>query len=371
MATAESDNPIIEESEVSSRKDPPSDELPDADQSVQPDKQQDEDLYGSELRPDSFDDFVGQKRVTENLKVMVESARIRDDVLDHILLSGPPGLGKTTLAHLLSNEMEVDIHVTSGPALEKTGDLAGILNGLSEGDILFIDECHRLDRVIEENLYPAIEDYYIDVVLGEGPTARTMAMPVEKFTLIGATTRSGLVTAPLRSRFGALKRLSLYEPDELKQIVLRTAGILNLNITEDGAIEIAERSRGTPRIANRLLRQVRDYFTVEDADTIDRDFADYALERIGVDEAGLAPRERRYLRTLCEKFGGGPTGLKTMMSALSQEKDNIEVYIEPFLIQRGFIERTPQGRVATRRSYDHLDIPFPADHPARDQEDLL
>jgi len=362
----ETDNPIIEESSVSSAvstdaANDSAEQISDGDRAVQPDEQSEDDLYGSELRPNSFDDFVGQQRVTDNLRVMVESARIRDDVLDHILLSGPPGLGKTTLAHLLANEMEVDIHVTSGPALEKTGDLAGILNGLSEGDILFIDECHRLDRVIEENLYPAIEDYYIDVVLGEGPTARTMAMPVERFTLIGATTRSGLVTAPLRSRFGALKRLSLYEPDQLKQIVLRTAGILELEITEDGATEIANRSRGTPRIANRLLRQVRDYFTVEDADKIDREFADYALEKIGVDDAGLAPRERRYLRTLCNKFDGGPTGLKTLMSALSQEKDNIEVYIEPYLIQRGFIERTPQGRIATARSYDHLDIPFPDD----------
>ncbi len=368
MTTTENepDNPIIEESSVSSAvstdaANEGAESISEGDRAVQPDEQSEDDLYGSELRPNSFDDFVGQQRVTDNLRVMVESARIRDDVLDHILLSGPPGLGKTTLAHLLANEMEVDIHVTSGPALEKTGDLAGILNGLSEGDILFIDECHRLDRVIEENLYPAIEDYYIDVVLGEGPTARTMAMPVERFTLIGATTRSGLVTAPLRSRFGALKRLSLYEPDQLKQIVLRTAGILELEITEDGATEIANRSRGTPRIANRLLRQVRDYFTVEDADKIDREFADYALDKIGVDDAGLAPRERRYLRTLCNKFDGGPTGLKTLMSALSQEKDNIEVYIEPYLIQRGFIERTPQGRIATERSYDHLGIPFPDD----------
>lgn len=358
------DDSHIEHSRVTTSSDGgPPDEPADRNPDVEREAQESEQNEEESLRPGDFGEFVGQDGVVENLKVMVEAAKIREDVLDHTLLCGPPGLGKTTLAHILAEEMDVDIHVTSGPALEKPGDLASILNSLKRGDALFIDECHRLDRVIEENLYPAMEDYKIDVVIGEGPSAETMALPLERFTLIGATTRSGLMTAPLRSRFGAIRRMSLYEPAELTEIVERSASILEIGVSKDGAAEIARRSRGTPRIANRLLRRVRDYATVEGVAEIDVELADYALRKEGVDEVGLDEFDRKYLQTLCQKFGGGPSGLKTLASALGAEKGTIELVVEPFLLQQGYLERTPQGRKATRKSFEHMDIAPPNQGP--------
>lgn len=350
--------PPIEPSDVSSATPAGDDETPKDPRNpdLHPEQRDQEADTEASLRPSTFEAFIGQDQVVDNLEVMVESADIRDDVLDHILLCGPPGLGKTTLAHILAHERGVELHVTSGPALEHKGDLASILTGLTEGDVLFIDECHRLDKVIEENLYPAMEDFYIDSILGEGPTAKTITLSLEKFTLIGATTRAGLMTAPMRSRFGAIRRLELYSDEELTDIVHRSASILDIELTDEGATEIASRSRGTPRIANRLLRRVRDYATVERADVVDQKLADYALEEVGVDSAGLDHVDRRYLQLLCEKFGGGPTGLKTLASALGEEKGTIELVIEPYLLQEAFLERTPRGRKATQRAYEHLDL---------------
>jgi Holliday junction DNA helicase RuvB len=351
--------PPIEPSNVSSAT--PSGSAPARDDgphnpNVQPEQTVDDADAEESLRPNTFEEFVGQDQVVDNLQVMIESAEIRDDVLDHVLLCGPPGAGKTTLAHILAHERGVELHVTSGPALEHKGDLASILTGLAEGDVLFIDECHRLDQVVEENLYPAMEDFYIDSILGEGPTAKTITLSLEKFTLIGATTRAGLMTAPMRSRFGAVRRLELYGDEELTDIVHRSASILDIDLTDEGAAEIAGRSRGTPRIANRLLRRVRDYATVERVDVVDRELADYALDQVGVDSAGLDHVDRRYLKLLCEKFGGGPTGLKTLASALGEETGTIELVVEPYLLQEAFLERTPRGREATRRAYEHLEL---------------
>lgn len=334
------------------------------------------------LRPPKVDEFVGQSSVKENLRVMIKSARMRNDALDHILFCGPPGLGKTTLAHILAREMDVDIHVTGGPSLEIPGDLAGILTSLGPGDILFIDECHRLNPVIEEKLYPAMEDFFIDVVYGEGPSAHTMTMSLEQFTLVGATTRAGLVSAPLRSRFGQTCRLTYYSPEELTTLVHRSASILGIGITRDGAREIAGRSRGTPRIANRLLKRVLDYavdqqfpdiplhdaddIAIQNLDEIDADLADYALTQLHVDEAGFDKLDRLYLNALLDKFNGGPTGVKTLASAIDEETDTIETVIEPYLLQQGFIRRTPQGRIGTKQAFDHMEIPLPSD-----QESLL
>ncbi len=351
------DDSPIEQSDVAPKGGAPE---PDRNPEVDPASNPGDRTSDVALRPQNFEQFVGQEQVVDNLKVMAKAAKMRDEVLGHVLLAGPPGLGKTTLAHILANEMGVDIHVTSGPTLEHKGDLASILNSLKRGDALFIDECHRLDRVIEENLYPAMEDYKIDVVIGEGPSAETMEFSLEKFTLIGATTRTGLMTAPLRSRFGAIRRLNLYDAEDLTEIVHRSAEILGLGISEEGAREIARRSRGTPRIANRLLHRVRDRATVDEVDVIGVELADRALSEEGVDEQGLDAFDRQYLEVLCDKFGGGPAGLKTLTAALSTEARTIEMVVEPYLLQEGFIERTSQGRKATRKAFEHMEIAPPS-----------
>lgn len=317
-----------------------------------------EEIVETSLRPPRFEDFVGQESMKENLGVMVKSAKMRDAALDHILFSGPPGLGKTTLGHIISREMGVTIHVTSGPALERKGDLAGILSGLEEGDVLFVDEIHRLNTVVEENLYPAMEDLYFDIVIGEGVHARSMKMTLPPFTLIGATTRSGLMSAPLRDRFGFSTRLDYYDEAALASIVSRSADILGIPIGDDGADEIARRSRGTPRIANRLLRRVRDYAVVQRKDVIDRELADYALDRLDIDHMGFDPLDRLYLDAVVSKFSGGPVGLDTIASSIGEERDTIEEVIEPYLLQVGFIQRTPRGRVATKSAFEHLGVPF-------------
>lgn len=319
----------------------------------------DDDAADASLRPSGFDEFTGQQSIKDNLGVMVESAKIRKTALDHTLFSGPPGLGKTTLGHIIARELGVNMHMTSGPALERSGDLAGILSGLEAHDVLFIDEIHRLNPVVEENLYPAMEDFYFEIVIGEGPHARSMKLSLPPFTLVGATTRAGLMTAPLRDRFGYVARLDFYEPEQLAIIVARSAAILEIGMNDGGALEIARRSRGTPRIANRLLRRVRDYAVVDGLDTIDEDLAAYALEKIDVDPMGLDYLDRLYLEALVEKFDGGPTGLETLAAAIGEEKNTIEEVVEPFLLQRAFIQKTPRGRVATRAAFDHLGIALP------------
>src|SRR5690554_6418918 len=319
----------------------------------------DDEALDRALRPHTFGDFVGQRAIKENLGVMVESARMRKATLDHILLCGPPGLGKTTLAHILAREMGATIHVTSGPALEQKKDLAGILSALDHGDMLFIDECHRLNPVIEENLYPAMEDQYFDVVVGSGPHARSMKLSLPPFTMVGATTRAGLVSAPLRSRFGQISRLQYYNADQLQSVIQRSAGLLKIELSADGAAEISWRSRGTPRIANRLLRRVRDYAIVVGDGHIDAQLANYALQKVGVDAVGFDSLDRMYLGALCEKFGGGPAGLSTLAAAIDEERDTIETVIEPYLLQQGYIQRTPQGRVATPSAFKHLNLPIP------------
>ncbi len=303
------------------------------------------------LRPRRFDELVGQTELVANLKVFVAAARERGEALDHLLLCGPPGLGKTTLSHLVAHEMGVELHVTSGPALERK-DLAGVLSHLNERDVLFIDEIHRLSPVVEEILYPAMEDYKIDLVLGGGPHARTLEMRLPRFTLIGATTRTGLLTGPMRDRFGYTGRLRHYNVEELCRIVGRSAGILGVEATADGAEEIAGRSRGTPRIANRLLRRVRDFAEVEGRGVVDRAIAAHALERLGVDQRGFDELDRRLLETLVKKFDGGPVGVETLGAALGEEADTLESVCEPYLLQEGFLQRTPRGRVATLRAYE-------------------
>jgi len=306
------------------------------------------------LRPRGFDDFVGQGRVTDNLKVFVQAARQREEPVDHLLFCGPPGLGKTSLAHIVAHEMKSGIHITSGPALERKGDLAGILTNLGPGEVLFIDEIHRLHAAVEEILYPAMEDYRIDLVYGDGPHARTLVMNVHRFTLIGATTRTGLLSSPLRDRFGFVARLDFYEPHELAQILGRSASILGVELDTEGAAEIARRARGTPRIANRLLRRLRDFAEVEGSGQVDKALARAALERLEIDEAGFDEMDRRLLGTIVDKFDGGPVGLDTLAAACSEEPHTIEEVYEPFLIQQGFLHRTPRGRVATPRAYEHL-----------------
>ncbi len=333
---------------------------------LSPDGDADERREEVGLRPQRLADFVGQEQLKGHLRVMLEAARARDQAMGHLLFAGPPGLGKTTLAGIIANEMGATIHVTSGPALEKAGDLAAILTKLESGDVLFIDEIHRLARPVEEVLYPAMEDFQLDLVLGKGPAARTMRLPVATFTLIGATTRTGLITGPLRDRFDYPARLDYYEPDELQSIVLRAAGILEVEIDAAGAGEIARRSRGTPRIANRLLRQVRDFAAVERDEVISEDVAHDGLDFFGVDHRGLDKATRALLVSVCEMFGGGPVGLKTLAISLSEPSETVEDVYEPYLIQQGLLMRTPKGRVATAAAWEHLGLTPPVQSP--DQE---
>lgn len=319
---------------------------------------QEDDLDVS-LRPQSFSDFTGQPKIVENLKIFIAAARKRGDALDHVLLTGPPGLGKTTLSHIIANEMSSQIKTTSGPVLEKPGDLAGLLTNLEQGDILFIDEIHRLSPVVEEYLYSAMEDFRLDIMIDSGPSARSIQLALPKFTLIGATTRQGLLTAPLRSRFGVVNRLEYYDPAELTLVVKRSAALLNAPIDDEGAVEIARRSRGTPRIANRLLRRTRDFADIKGTGTITREIARMALEALEVDEFGLDDMDTRVLQTLVEKFNGGPVGISTIAVAVGEEPGTLEEVYEPFLIQQGFLQRTPRGRVATPLAWRHLGVQRP------------
>ena len=310
------------------------------------------------LRPESLDQYVGQSKAKNNLKIFIEAAKSRNEPLDHVLFYGPPGLGKTTLATIIAHEMGVHIKVTSGPAIEKPGEMAGILNNLAENDILFIDEIHRLNRQVEEVLYPAMEDYSIDIMIGKGQGARSIRLDLPKFTLVGATTRAGLLTAPLRDRFGVINKLEFYTVDELKQIIIRSAGLLNVEIDEKGATELARRSRGTPRLANRLLKRVRDFAQVKYDGVITEDVANLALDLLEVDKLGLDKGDRSILETMIDKFDGGPVGLDTLAAALGEDSGTLEDVYEPYLIQNGLLQRTPRGRIATRLAYEHLGVPF-------------
>jgi Holliday junction DNA helicase RuvB len=327
-----------------------------------------EDSVDSGLRPQRLDDFVGQAQVRENLKIFISAARTREEALDHALLFGPPGLGKTTMAQIISRELGVGYHATSGPVIAKAGDLAAILTNLQPRDVLFIDEIHRLNPAIEEILYPAMEDFQLDLIIGEGPAARSIRIDLPPFTLIGATTRSGLLTTPLRERFGIPMRLVFYEVAELELILNRAAGILGLDLTLEGAHEIARRSRGTPRVAGRLLRRVRDFAAVAGDARVDAVIADAALNRLEVDSSGLDSMDQRYLRCIAENYGGGPVGVETISAALSEQRDAIEEVIEPFLIQQGFVMRTSRGRVLARKAYSHLGLATP---PGADQMYLI
>ncbi len=321
-----------------------------------PEPQADEIPAEISLRPNTLEEFVGQEEMKRNLRVFIEAAKGRSEALDHVLFHGSPGLGKTSLAHIIANELNVNIKSTSGPVLEKSGDLAAILTSLQPKDVLFIDEIHRLNHVVEEILYPAMEDYELDIIIGQGPSARTMKIPLPPFTLAGATTRAGLLTPPLRDRFGVSLRVDFYEPEHLQEIIIRSAKLLELPVRKEGAFEIAKRARGTPRVANRLLRRVRDYAEVEADGIITRETASRALDMLEVDEQGLDKMDRHIILTIIEKFDGGPIGLGSLSAAVSEEKDTLEDVYEPFLIQQGFIKRTTQGRVATKRAYSHFGI---------------
>jgi Holliday junction DNA helicase RuvB len=311
------------------------------------------------IRPKTLHDYIGQSVVREQIGIFMQAARGRNESLDHVLIFGPPGLGKTTLAHIIAHEMGVNLRQTSGPVLEKAGDLAAILTNLEKGDVLFIDEIHRLSPVIEEILYPALEDYQLDIMIGEGPSARSIKLDLPPFTLVGATTRAGLLTSPLRDRFGIVQRLEFYHPEELKQIICRSAKILNVEVAEDGAYEIARRSRGTPRIANRLLRRVRDYAEVKGDGRVVKEIANAALNFLDIDAHGFDMLDRKLLLTMINKFAGGPVGVDSLAAAISEERGTIEDVLEPFLIQQGFLMRTPRGRVATKHAYLHFGLPAP------------
>jgi Holliday junction DNA helicase RuvB len=321
---------------------------------ITPEQQTDDEAVDRAIRPKRFGDYIGQTAVREQMEVFIQAARGRSDALDHVLIFGPPGLGKTTLAHIVANEMGVSLKQTSGPALEKAGDLAALLTNLEPRDVLFIDEIHRLSPAIEEILYPAMEDYQLDIIIGEGPAARSIKLELQPFTLVGATTRAGLLTSPLRDRFGIVQRLEFYNNEELAHIIKRSANILNLFIDPSGAKEIARRSRGTPRIANRLLRRVRDYAEVKADGKITKQVADYALHLLNVDSNGFDIMDRKLLQAMIEKFDGGPVGLDSLAAAIGEESGTIEDVLEPFLIQQGFIMRTPRGRVATKQAYSLL-----------------
>ena len=317
-----------------------------------------EDTWQYSLRPRKLDEYIGQKKAKENLKVFVQAALNRGEALDHVLLYGPPGLGKTTLAGIIANELGVNFRITSGPAIERSGDLAALLTNLGERDVLFIDEIHRLSRSVEEVLYSAMEDFALDIIIGKGPSARSIRLDIAPFTLVGATTKAGALAAPLRDRFGVISRLEYYEPSELMHIIERAAEILQISIERSGAEKIARRSRGTPRVANRLLKRVRDFAQVEGAAAITAAIADAALDRLEVDRIGLDHTDRRMLLTMIQKFAGGPVGLETLAAAISEESDTIEDVYEPYLLQLGFINRTPRGRIVTRAAYEHLGIPY-------------
>lgn len=331
---------------------------------------EDNDLETS-LRPKKLKEYIGQPKAKETISIFIEAARLRGESLDHVLLFGPPGLGKTTLSNIIANEMGVSIRTTSGPAIERQGDLAAILTNLSEGDVLFIDEIHRLSRAVEEILYPAMEDYALDIVLGKGPGARSIRLDLPRFTLIGATTRAGMLASPLRDRFGIISRLEFYQPKDLTKIILRAASILNVTIEPSGAEEIARRSRGTPRIANRLLKRVRDFAQVRAQGEISAEVATRALEFFEVDPLGLDHSDRTLLLSVIEKFNGGPVGLDTIAAAISEETETVEDVLEPFLMQLGFLSRTPRGRVVTPAAYRHLGIPIKKEETEKEEQESL